>query len=197
MLNLRLAIVALAATSCAAFAPSTTTFVSSRASTSLNANIVDTLATLQGPGQVWGAEGIAVGKEESELKGYDNFDLVSARLASTGVAETLKGPGPFTFFAPTNSAIESYEKTKGPVGAAELNYCIVPGMHSSSALSNLQTLQGETLTYSRKFRKDFMNDAIIGEKAFGGYGDFPTDLACDNGVIHSISIMLAPGYTAA
>lgn len=195
MLNLRLAIVALAATSCAAFAPST--FGISRASTSLNANIVDTLATLQGPGQVWGAEGIAVGKEESELKGYDNFDLLSARLASTGVAETLKGPGPFTFFAPTNSAIEAYEASKGPVGAAELNYCIVAGQHSSSALSNLQSLQGEPITYSRKFRKDFMNDAIIGEKAFGGFGDFPTDLACDNGVIHSVSIMLAPGYVAA
>jgi hypothetical protein len=37
-------------------------------------SVVDTLSTLQGPGVVWGADGVAQGHEESELKGYDNFD---------------------------------------------------------------------------------------------------------------------------
>ena len=32
------------------------------------ANLVGTLGTLEGPGQVWGADGIAVGKEEDNLK---------------------------------------------------------------------------------------------------------------------------------
>mmetsp|Transcript_24774 Transcript_24774/g.36667 ORF Transcript_24774/g.36667 Transcript_24774/m.36667 type:complete len:190 (+) Transcript_24774:42-611(+) len=184
-------IVASLIASAAAFAPAAP--VSTRTS-ALNADIVSTLTSLEGPGQVWGADGIAVGKEESDLKGYDNFSLFTARLQSSGVAQTLAGPGPFTVFAPTDTAIESYEKMIGPVDAAVCNYCIVPGTLSSSAVSTgaLTTLQGSALTYSRKFRKDFVNDAILGEKTFGAFADFPIDVACDNGVIHSIGIMVYP-----
>jgi len=64
-------------------------------------DILGTIAGLEGPGQVWGADGIAVGKEESELKGYENFGLFSARLQSTGVGAEIAGAGPFTVFAPT------------------------------------------------------------------------------------------------
>jgi uncharacterized surface protein with fasciclin (FAS1) repeats len=186
-------ILSLAATSCAAFSPSARLSLG-RVSTLLHANIVDTLASLEGPGQVWGADGIAVGKEEADLKGYDNFGLFSARLASSGVAMTLQGPGPFTVFAPTDTAIESYERMVGPVDAAVINYCIVQGSVPSSAISSnpLANLAGSSLTYSRKFRKDFINDSIIGEKTFGAYSDFPTDVACDNGIIHSIGEVLAP-----
>ena len=154
----------------------------------LDASITDTLASLEGPGQVWGADGIAVGKEEAELRGYDNFALFSARLASTGVAATLAGPGPFTVFAPTDTAIQSYETTVGPFDAAVANYCIVPGQISAGAVSStpLATLQGASIAYSRKFRKDFVDDAILGEKTFGQFSDFPTDVAADNGTIHTV-----------
>jgi uncharacterized surface protein with fasciclin (FAS1) repeats len=166
--------------------------------TALNANIVDTLANLQGPGQVWGGDGIAQGFGESELKGYDNFGLFSARLASTGVGNTLQGAGPFTVFAMTDTAIEAYELLKGPVDAAVLQYCIVPGRVAAGGVStaNLATLQGGSLTYSRKFRKDFVDDAILGEKTFGAFSDFPVDVACDNGIIHSVGIALSPNYAA-
>eukprot|EP00586_Coscinodiscus_wailesii_P003046 CAMPEP_0172483870 /NCGR_PEP_ID=MMETSP1066-20121228/11071_1 /TAXON_ID=671091 /ORGANISM="Coscinodiscus wailesii, Strain CCMP2513" /LENGTH=192 /DNA_ID=CAMNT_0013248021 /DNA_START=52 /DNA_END=630 /DNA_ORIENTATION=- len=176
----------------AAFVPNTA--FSARPSISLDASIVDTLASLEGPGQVWGADGIAVGKEESDLKGYDNFGLFSQRLASTGVGAAISGPGPFTVFAPTDTAIEAYETANGPVTGDVLAYCIVNGAISSSAISNtpLQSLTGQALTYSRKFRKDFVNDAIVGEKTFGPYNDFPTDVACDNGIIHSVGIFLDP-----
>jgi uncharacterized surface protein with fasciclin (FAS1) repeats len=189
---MKFTILALTATSCAAFAPLSI----SRASTVLDANIVDTLAGLEGPGQVWGADGIAVGKEEAELKGYDNFGLFSARLASTGVAATLQGAGPFTVFAATDTAVETYEKNFGPVTADILNYCIVTGNVAASGVSGapLTTVQGESLTYSRKFRKDFVDNSIVGEKTFGGFSDFPIDVACDNGVVHSISEMLVPGF---
>jgi uncharacterized surface protein with fasciclin (FAS1) repeats len=177
-------------TSAAAFAPPAFTSTS----TALNADILCTLSTLEGPGQVWGADGIAVGKEESDLKGYDNFGLFVARCQSTGFAATLSGPGPFTVFAPTDTAIESYEKMVGPVSAAALSYCVVPGTVSSSAVSTtpLTSLSGQPITYSRKFRKDFVNDAILGEKTFGQFSDFPIDVTCDNGVVHSIGIMLEP-----
>jgi hypothetical protein len=187
-------IFAAAATSAAAFAPSANV----RASTMLDASITDTLASLEGPGQVWGADGIAVGKEEAELRGYDNFALFSARLASTGVAATLAGPGPFTVFAPTDTAIQSYETTVGPFDAAVANYCIVAGQISAGAVAStpLATLQGGSIAYSRKFRKDFVDDAILGEKTFGQFSDFPIDVACDNGVIHSIGMVITPGYGA-
>jgi uncharacterized surface protein with fasciclin (FAS1) repeats len=165
---------------------------------SLDANIVDTLAQLEGPGQVWGAEGIAVGKEENDLRGYDGFGLFSARLASTGVAATLQGAGPFTVFAPVDSAVQTFEQKFGPVTADVIKYSIVPGTVTSSAASSapLVTSQGESLTYSRKFRKDFVNDSILGGKTFGPFSDYPTDVACDNGLIHAVGEMLAPGYAA-
>ena len=51
--------------------------------------VIDTLASLEGPGVVWGPDGIEVGKEESDLKGYDNFNLFFDRLQSSGVAACL------------------------------------------------------------------------------------------------------------
>mmetsp|Transcript_32164 Transcript_32164/g.78147 ORF Transcript_32164/g.78147 Transcript_32164/m.78147 type:complete len:265 (+) Transcript_32164:137-931(+) len=156
-------------------------------------NVMGTLAGLEGPGQVWGAEGIAVGKEESDLKGYDNFGLFVARLESSGVAAELAGAGPFTIFAPVDSAIESYEKMFGPFDANVCKMHIVTGKVPTSQVSSatLSTLSGETLTYKRAVRKDFVNDIVIGEKTFGQYNDFPVDVECSNGLIHAISLSLA------
>lgn len=182
------------ATSASAFT-SPNTFTASRPSTSLAADILSTLSGLEGPGQVWGADGIAVGKEESDLKGYDNFGLFCERLQSTGVAQALQGPGPFTVFAPTDTAIQAYEAMNGAITDGNiLAYSIVSGNVASGSLgsADLTTLQGTPLTYGRRFRKDFVDDAIVGEKTFGLFSDFPTDVACDNGVIHSVGIMLAP-----
>lgn len=167
------------------------TQLQARTTFALNANVVDTLAGLQGPGQVWGADGIAQGFEEADLKGYDNFGLFVQRLQESGVAANLAAAGPFTVFAPTDTAIQSYELTRGPFDANAINYCIVPGQISSAGISTtpLTTASGESLTYSRKFRKDFVNDSIIGEKTFGQFADFPTDVAADNGVIHSVGIV--------
>merc|ERR1719409_1674010 len=72
-------------------------------------DVLSTLKDLQGPGQVWGDLGIAEGKEEMDLKGYDNFGKFYDALQSTGVAAELEGAGPFTIFAPTDPALESYE----------------------------------------------------------------------------------------
>lgn len=154
---------------------------------------MDVMATLQGPGQVWGADGIEQGFEESDLKGYDNLDLFVARLQSTGVAAELAGAGPFTIFAPVNSAIETYEKNFGPFDADCCKTHIVKGNVPSSSVgtADLSNLGGKPLTYKRAFRKDFVNDVIIGEKTFGQYSDFPTDVSVSNGVIHTVGISMA------
>jgi len=156
-------------------------------------DIVGTLAGLEGPGQVWGADGIAVGKEESDLKGYDNFGLFVERLQSSGVANELAGAGPFTVFAPTDTAVQSHEKMIGSFDAAACRLHIVAGNVPSASVgtADLTTLAGGKLVYKRAFRKDFVNDVIVGEKTFGQFSDFPTDVACSNGVIHTIGISCA------
>ena len=156
-------------------------------------SVVDVLSGLQGPGQVWGADGIAVGKEESDLKGYDNLDLFVARLQSTGVAAEISGPGPFTVFAPTNTAIETYEKNFGPFDADCCRTHIVTGNVPSSQVgtASLTNLGGKPLAYKRAFRKDFVNDAIIGEVTFGRFENFPTDVTASNGVIHTVGLSMA------
>jgi hypothetical protein len=190
---MKLLATALLMTSAAAFAPSTSFYRSTKTS-SLQATIFDSLRGMQGPGQVWGADGIAVGKEESDLKGYDGFGKFCALLQSTGVAQSISGPGPFTVFAPTDSAVETYERTYGQITAQVLAYHIVPGKVPSGSLGSavLTTQLGPALSYGRRFRKDFVNDAIVGEKTFGQFADFPVDVNCDNGMIHAIGLMLTP-----
>lgn len=155
--------------------------------------VVDTLSSLEGPGQVWGAEGIAVGKEESDLKGYDNFGKFFQALQSTGVAAELSGAGPYTVFAPVDSALETYEQLRGPVDANVVKMHIVPGKISSKDVSSadLTSIGGTKLTYRYAVRKHFVNDAIIGEKTFGKYADYPIDVECSNGIIHAVGLCFA------
>eukprot|EP00523_Entomoneis_sp_CCMP467_P008136 CAMPEP_0168740472 /NCGR_PEP_ID=MMETSP0724-20121128/12002_1 /TAXON_ID=265536 /ORGANISM="Amphiprora sp., Strain CCMP467" /LENGTH=263 /DNA_ID=CAMNT_0008787919 /DNA_START=137 /DNA_END=928 /DNA_ORIENTATION=+ len=153
--------------------------------------VVASLQSLQGPGMVWGAEGVEQGKEESELKGYDNFDKFYNALQATGVAAELAAGGPYTIFAPTNSALEAYEQLKGPIDATVVKMQIVPGkMASSEVRGDLTSLAGP-LSYRYAVRKHFLNDAIIGEKSFGPYPDFPVDVECSDGVIHAVGMAFA------
>mmetsp|Transcript_42841 Transcript_42841/g.69940 ORF Transcript_42841/g.69940 Transcript_42841/m.69940 type:complete len:188 (-) Transcript_42841:338-901(-) len=160
-----------------------------RIQTSLFANCVDTLATLQGPGVCWGSEGVALGHEENDLKGYDNFGTFVNHLKSTGVANELAGSGPFTVFAPTDTA---FEKTTKPITAEVIKMHIVPGRFTKDDIKqDLPTLAGKALKYERKFRMTFVEDAVVGhEDNFGGGSKFPVDVAADNGVLHAIDCVL-------
>ena len=173
-------------------APAAAAPVAAAPAAAASGGAVDVLATLEGPGQVWGADGIEQGFEESDLKGYDNFDLFVARLQSTGVAGEIAS-GEYTIFAPVNSAIETYEKNFGAFDADCCRTHIVKGKVASSAVgtADLSNIGGKPLTYKRAFRKDFVNDVIIGEKTFGQYSDYPTDVAISNGVIHAVGISMA------
>lgn len=114
-------------------------------------------------------------------------------MASTGVAATVAGAGPFTIFAPTDDAVKGHESVYGPLDAAAVQMCIVQGSVSSAAISSspMTSLSGASLTYKRAFRKDFVNDVVIGEKTFGQFSDFPIDVACDNGLIHTVSVVIS------
>lgn len=181
-------IFAVVAASASAFAP---VAFAPKASSCLNANIVDTVSSLQGPGVVWGAEGVMLGHDENDHKGYDNFGSFIAAVNSAGLSDILKGAGPFTVFAPTDSAMAAY---KGAITPEFVKYHIAKGSHSSGSLgANLPTLNGKELTYGRRFRKNFIDDAIIGQADnFGGGSAYPTDITCDNGIVHAISVVLEP-----
>jgi len=116
-------------------------------------------------------------------------------VSDAGLAQALSGPGPFTVFAPVNTA---FEESKVPASADLLKYHVVPGKFTLAQITgDLKTLQGSSLQYSRKFRKTFVDDAIVGqEDNFGGGSKYPVDIVCDNGIIHAISTVLAPGYVA-
>jgi uncharacterized surface protein with fasciclin (FAS1) repeats len=149
-------------------------------------SVASTLSGLQGAGHVWGADGIAVGKEESDIRGHDSFSKFTDACAAAGIDLDA---APYTIFAPTDSCLESYEKMRGPVTADVLKMHIVEGKIASSDIpsATLNSLNGP-LTYRYAVRKHFVNDAIIGETTFGSGADFPIDVEVGNSVIHTVGL---------
>lgn len=170
----------------AAAAPAAAAAAPAAAAVGGGSDVASTLKSLQGAGHVWGADGIAVGKEESDIKGYDSFTKFAAALESSGVD---LNSGSYTIFAPTDDTCESYEQLRGPMTADIVKMHIVEGKIKSSDIPNtpLNSLNGP-LTYRYAVRKHFVNDAIIGEKTFGKGPDFPIDIDCGNHIIHTVGL---------
>jgi uncharacterized surface protein with fasciclin (FAS1) repeats len=98
--------------------------------------------------------------------------LVAAVVAAE-LADTLSSQGPFTVFAPVNSAFENL-----PVGTVNmllepeniallqsiLTYHVVPGKVMAADLTNgliAESVQGENLTFSYSEQDWYVNDARI------------------------------------
>jgi len=157
-----------------------------------------TLASLAGPEVFWGPDGVAFGHEESDVKGYDTFSKFTTACAQNGI--DLDAGGPYTVFAPPDEVIDDFLATPGAALTADvLKYHVVLGEVSTSAFSSadLTTMQGSSLTYRRMFRKDFIDDATPGVKSEGAAlaSNWPADVSCSNGVIHSCNQVLKPGWT--
>lgn len=123
----------------------------------------------------------------------DHTTLVAA-VSAAGLVETLSGTGPFTVFAPTNSAFGAL-----PEGTVEnllkpeskdqltsvLTYHVVAGNVMAADLSDGQvvtTLNGQELTVSIKDGKVMINGATV----------IAADLAGSNGVVHVVDTVLLP-----
>jgi transforming growth factor-beta-induced protein len=119
---------------------------------------------------------------------------LAAALQAAGLIDTLKGPGPFTVFAPTDEAF-----AKLPAGTVQdllkpenkeklraiLLYHVVPGKVMSSQvvkLTSAKTLNGESLTIKVENGKVMVNDATV----------IKPDVQASNGVIHVIDTVLLP-----
>jgi uncharacterized surface protein with fasciclin (FAS1) repeats len=120
-----------------------------------------------------------------------SFKTLAAALQAAGLVDALKGEGPFTVFAPTDSAF-----AKLPAGTVEsllndipklksiLLYHVVSGKIESRDIknsSNPATLEGGKLKIRTK-NGVTVNDATV----------VTADVQASNGVIHVIDTVLIP-----
>ena len=124
-----------------------------------------------------------------------NVTTLVAAVKAAGLVDTLKGPGPFTVFAPTNDAF-----AKLPKGTVEslvkpemkkdltsiLTYHVVAGRYTAADLKDgmtLKTVNGATLKVSNVNGVVKINGAAMVETA---------DVISSNGVTHVIDTVLMP-----
>jgi uncharacterized surface protein with fasciclin (FAS1) repeats len=121
-----------------------------------------------------------------------NFSTLCELLTESGLAETLKGDGPYTVFAPTNAAFEKLgkealdglKKDKAKLSSV-LKYHVHSGKLMAADVSKaktITTLNGAELTVTVK-DKDVMVDKSKVTM---------TDTKCKNGLIHAIDTVAMP-----
>ena len=142
---------------------------------------------------------------DNAVNSKDHTTLVAA-VKAAGLVDTLKGPGPFTVFAPTNAAF-----AKLPAGTVDtlvqpenkatltkiLTYHVVPGRITAQQIAaNAKAHQG-TATYTTVEGEPLMfSKAGMGWKvtdAKGGSARITiANVMQSNGVIHVIDTVLMP-----
>ena len=142
---------------------------------------------------------------DNAVNSKDHTTLVAA-VKAAGLVDTLKGPGPFTVFAPTNKAFAAL-----PAGTVDtllkpenkdklttiLTYHVVAGNMDSKMLmkaikdgkgtASLKTVSGGTLTAKSSGKKVMITDEN------GGTAKVTiADVKQSNGVIHVVDKVLLP-----
>jgi uncharacterized surface protein with fasciclin (FAS1) repeats len=123
----------------------------------------------------------------------DVTTLVTA-IKAAGLVDALKGPGPFTVFAPTNAAFAklppgTLDDLLKPENKDKLKSILLYHVHSGDAIMakdvktmDLSTLNGKPLSVSVNGSDVMINNAKV----------IKTDIQCTNGVIHWIDTVLLP-----
>ena len=121
-----------------------------------------------------------------------SFNTLVAAVKAAGLVDTLKGPGPFTVFAPTDAAF-----AKLPAGTVEallqdpeklkaiLTYHVVSGKVMAAQVAKMKTattVNGGPVMINAKGGKVMVNNAHV----------IKADIAADNGVIHVIDTVIMP-----
>jgi uncharacterized surface protein with fasciclin (FAS1) repeats len=119
-----------------------------------------------------------------------SFKTLATALGAAGLVDTLKGPGPFTVFAPTDAAfakipkadLDALLKDKAKLTAV-LTYHVVPGkvMAKDVKAGMVKTVQGSSITIKTDGGVMVDNAKVTA-----------TDIAADNGVIHVIDTVVMP-----
>ena len=119
-----------------------------------------------------------------------SFNTLVTALKAAGLVDTLKGPGPFTVFAPTDEAfakvpkadLDALLKDKAKLTAV-LTYHVVPGkvMAKDVKAGMVKTVEGQSINVSTA-------GGVMVDKAHV----VKTDIVADNGIIHVIDTVLMP-----
>jgi uncharacterized surface protein with fasciclin (FAS1) repeats len=126
--------------------------------------------------------------------GAGDFETLAAAAEAAGLIGALKGPGPFTVFAPTDAAFAKLPE--GTVAnllkpenkaelAAILKYHVVPGRVTAAEvvkLSGARTLNGQRVSI----------ETAGGKVKVDGANVTKTDIFASNGVIHVIDAVILP-----
>ena len=119
-----------------------------------------------------------------------NFKTLVTAVKAAGLVDTLKGPGPFTVFAPTDAAFAKIPKAQLDALLADkakltavLTYHVVSGsvMSKDVKAGMVKTVQGSSLTVS-----------TTGGVKVDGANVTAVDIIADNGVIHVIDTVVLP-----
>lgn len=155
----------------------------------------ETKVSVDGPAGPAGGKGKAQPKDIVDTAvGAGAFKTLVAAAKAAGLAETLKGKGPFTVFAPTDEAF-----AKLPKGTVQsllkpenkdkltsiLTYHVAAGRLVAAdvvKLSKAPTLNGRQATVRVKGKGVRLDNANV----------VKTDIFCSNGVIHVIDAVLIP-----
>jgi uncharacterized surface protein with fasciclin (FAS1) repeats len=119
------------------------------------------------------------------------FNTLVKAVQAAGLVDTLKGPGPFTVFAPTDEAF-----AKLPAGTLEslladkqklaqvLTYHVVPGKVVAADVKPgaVKTVQGQSLNVTTNMGAVMVDNARVTK----------TDIIASNGVIHVIDTVVLP-----
>lgn len=112
-------------------------------------------------------------------------------IAEAGLSDTLRTPGPFTVFAPSDEAFKAIPaKTMAELGSDKallisvLTYHLVPGktMAADVKNGNAKTVNGANLALAKAGTMVTVEDAVVVQ----------ADVTASNGVVHVIDRVLLP-----
>jgi uncharacterized surface protein with fasciclin (FAS1) repeats len=112
-------------------------------------------------------------------------------IAEAGLADTLKGPGPFTVFAPTDAAFKALPaKTLAELSQnreqlrAVLTYHVLPGAVKSADVKNgaVKTVNGKNVAVAKAGSFVTFDEALVTQ----------ADVPASNGVVHVIDKVILP-----
>ena len=119
------------------------------------------------------------------------FKTLAKALTEAGLIDTLKGPGPYTVFAPTDAAFAKIPADQLNALLADkakltkvLTYHVVPGavMAKDVKPGMVKTVEGQALTIDVSNAGVTVDDAKV----------IKTDILATNGVIHVIDTVVLP-----
>jgi len=123
------------------------------------------------------------------IEADESLQTLAALLKKDGLAEKLRGAGPYTLFAPDNAAfvrMDIEESLRDPKTLCEiLSYHLVAGKHSAAAvcaMDSLGTESGKSLTMTLDEGETLVDNAKFVTR----------DIECSNGLIHIIDNVFKP-----